>query len=132
MLKEIELVIKHVTNIWRDVYHLNKPTDGPVEIKGDHSDQEDEDDDNIPLITVTEEDMQEFMKEKEEEEKEEEAKEEDKDEEDPAIIVVEVIASLPHSPPKTVTSAIETPSASEIVSTSATSIAQSSPTTSQL
>ena len=67
--------------------------------------------------------MQELMKEKEEEEKEEEAKEQGKDEEDPVIILVEVITSLPHSPPKTITSSMEIAFVSEIVSTLATSIA---------
>lgn len=132
LLKDIELVFKHATNIWRDVYHINRPIDDLVEIKDDDSDQEDEEDDNIPLVTITKEDMQDLMKEKEEEEKEEEAEEEDKDEEDLVIITIEIIASLPHSPPKTITSSMETTSASEIVSTSASSVVQSSPATSQL
>ena len=74
--------------------------------------------------------MQELMEEKDEEEKEEEAKEEDKDEEDIVRIATKEIASLPHSPPKTIISTMETTSTSMIVSTSATSIAQSSPATS--
>lgn len=73
------------------------------------------------------------MKEKEEEGKEEEALEEEKDENDPKRIVATVIASLPHSPPKTGKSTMETASTSEIVSTTTvTSIAQSSLATSQL
>ena len=129
LMKNIESVVKHAIDIWRDVFHLNKTTNETIEIKDDDSDDED---DNIPLVPVTEGEMQELMEEKEEEEKEEEAKEEDKDEEDPVIIAAEVIAYVPHSPPKTVTSSMETTSASETVSSSATSIAQSSPATSQL
>ena len=85
----------------------------------------DYEDDNIFTITK----MKELM-EKEEEEKEEEAEEEDKEEEDPIRIAAKVIASLPHSPPRTVISTMETTPASMIVSSSATSIAQSSPATS--
>ena len=53
LIKNIELVVKHATDIWRDVFHLNKPTDETIEIKDDDSDQEDEEDDNIPLVIVT-------------------------------------------------------------------------------
>ena len=69
------------------------------------------------------------MEEKEEEYKEEEELEEEKDEDDPVRIAAESIASLPHTPPKTVTS-MESTSTGEIVSTTATSFTQSTPTTS--
>ena len=69
------------------------------------------------------------MKEREEEEKEEEVVEEENDEDDLVRITTEDIASLPHTPPNNVTS-MEIASTSEIVSTTITSFAQSSPATS--
>ena len=51
-MKNIESVVKHASDIWRDVYHLNKPTEEIVEIKDDESDSDDDDDDNIPLVIV--------------------------------------------------------------------------------
>ena len=72
------------------------------------------------------------MKEKEEE-KEEEVEEEDKqEEEDPMRIASEVIASLPHSPPKYAISIMELASTSIIMSTSTIFATQSSLATSQL
>ena len=69
------------------------------------------------------------MEEREEEEKEEEAEEEEKDEDDMVRIAAKAIASLPHTPPNTVTS-METTSTSEIVRTTVTTFSQSSPATS--
>ena len=131
LMKNVESVVKNATDVWRDVYHLNKLAENLVEIKDDESDkEEDDEDDNTPSVIVTAEDMQDLMKDREEA-KEEEAKDEDKkEEEDPMRIAVEVIASLPHSPPKTAISTMETASASMILSSSATSIAQSSLATS--
>ena len=58
------------------------------------------------------------MKDKEEE-MEEEVEEEDKEEDDPVKIAAVVIASLPHSPPKIVTSSrLESASIGLIASTS--------------
>ncbi|GLJ25533.1 hypothetical protein SUGI_0488990 [Cryptomeria japonica] len=89
------------------------PSDPTVTIEGDKDDEEDE-----------------------EKKEEEEAAEEEEDtviigdeEDDPEQVAAEVIASLPHSPQKGVASS---GSASRIVSTVATSIAQSLPITSQL
>ena len=79
LMKSIELVVKHATDIWRDVFHLSKPTDDPVEIEDDDNDEEDDEDDNTPSVTVIEKGIQELMEEKEEEEKEEEDEEEYKD-----------------------------------------------------
>ncbi|GLJ26697.1 hypothetical protein SUGI_0519650 [Cryptomeria japonica] len=97
--------------------------------------------------TVTTEGEKEEDEEDEEEKEEEEAAEEEGDtviiseeeegdtviigdeEDDPEQVAAKVIASLPHSPQKGVASS---PSASRIVSTVATSIAQSLPITSQL
>ncbi|GLJ34256.1 hypothetical protein SUGI_0688480 [Cryptomeria japonica] len=68
--------------------------------------------------------------EKEEDEEDEEEKEEEEvAEEEGDTVAAKVIASLPHSPQKGIASS---PSASRIVSTVATSIAQSLPITSQL
>ena len=50
-------------------------------------------------------------------------------EDDPVKIVAAVIASLPHSPPKTINSTMETGSTSKIVSITETSTAQSPPVT---
>ena len=69
------------------------------------------------------------MEEKEEEDKEEDEVEKEKDEDDLVRIEVEAIASLPHTPPNTVTS-MESTSTGEIVSTTVTSFTQSTPTTS--
>ena len=131
LMKNIELVVKHASDIWRDAYHLNKPSEETIEIKDDDSDNDDDDDDNTPSVIVTIGELHALMEEKEEEEMEEEAEEEDKDEDDLVKIAAEAIASLPHTPPNTITS-MEIASASEIVSTTITSIAQSSPATSQL
>ncbi|GLJ39582.1 hypothetical protein SUGI_0808750 [Cryptomeria japonica] len=97
--------------------------------------------------TVTTEGEKEEDEEDEEEKEEEEAAEEEGDtviiseeeegdtviigdeEDDPEQVAAKVIASLPHSPQKGIASS---PSASRIVSTVATSIAQSLPITSQL
>ena len=124
LMKNVESIVKNATNVWRDVYHLNKPAEDPVEIKDDESyKEEDDEDDNTPLVTIIVEDMQDLMKDREEE-KEEEAKEEDKqEEEDPMRIVVEVIASLPQFPPKFAISFVEIDSTSMIVSTLDTSVA---------
>ena len=46
LMKNIESVVKNATDVWIDVFHLNKPTDETIEIKDDDSDQEDEEDDN--------------------------------------------------------------------------------------
>ena len=62
LMKNIESVVKNATDVCRDVYHLNKPTDETVEIKDDDSDQEDEENDNTPSVTVTKEDIQDLRR----------------------------------------------------------------------
>ncbi|GLJ24337.1 hypothetical protein SUGI_0464530 [Cryptomeria japonica] len=120
--KQIEAIVNNATIVWKRIYKLPMPSDPTVTIEGDKDDEEDE-----------------------EEKEEEEAAEEEGDtviigdeedtviigdeEDDPEQVAAEVIASLPHSPQKGVASSA---SASRIVSTVATSIAQSLPITSQL
>ncbi|GLJ19494.1 hypothetical protein SUGI_0352090 [Cryptomeria japonica] len=111
--KQIEAIVNNATIMWKRIYNLPMPSDPTVTIEGDKDDEEDE-----------------------EKKEEEEAAEEEEDtviigdeEDDPEQVAVEVIASLPHSPQKGVASSA---SASRIVSTVATSIAQSLPITSQL
>ena len=128
-MKNIELVVKHASNIWRDVYHLNKPSKETVEIKDDDSSSYDDDDD-IPPIIVTARELHSLMEQRKEEENEEEATEEEKDEDDLVRIAVEAIASLPHTPPNTNTS-MESTSIGEIASTTITSSTQFAPSTSQ-
>ena len=131
LMKNIELVVKNASDVWRDIYHLNKPSEETVEIKdGDSSDNEDDEDD-IPSVTITTGELHALMEEKEEEEKEEEVVEEEMDEDDSIRIAVEAIASLPHTPQNIVTS-MESTSTGDIASAIATSFSQSSPTTSQL
>ena len=130
LTKNIELVVKHASDVWKDVYHLRKPSEEIIEIKDDDSSDNDEDDfDNIPSVTVTPGELHALMEEKQEEDKEEEALEEEKDEDDPIRIAAKAIASLPHTPPNTVTS-VESTSTGEIVSNIATSFTKSAPTTS--
>ena len=115
-------------DVWKDVYHLRKPSTKAVEIKDDDSSDEEELD-NIPTIIVTQGEMHALMEEREEEEdKEEEAHEEEKDEDDTVKIAVEAIASLPHTPPNTVTS-VELASTGEIESVTIASTTQSTPST---
>ncbi|GLJ30990.1 hypothetical protein SUGI_0619250 [Cryptomeria japonica] len=129
--KQIEAIVNNATIVWKRIYKLPMPSDPTVTIEGDKDDEEDE-----------------------EEKEEEEAAEEEGDtiiigdeedtviigdeedtviigdeEDDPEQVAAEVIASLLHSPQKGVASSA---SASRIVSTVATSIAQSLPITSQL
>ena len=116
LLKDIEHIIKNATGMWKNIYHLHKQSDFPVEVKDDDNDDEEEGT-NIETIQFDNEEI--------EEDKEEEATEEDKEDDeeiDPMRIVAEVISSLPHSPRKSiVTSSLEIASASLIVTTTDTS-----------
>lgn len=128
LIKDIERIVKDATDVWKCVYKLHKPSDHPIEIKdGSDDEEEDMDGDNTISMDVTDEDLEQLEKEKEEEEVEEEEVEE---EDDPVKIAAAVIASLPHSPPKTVESIMVTGSSSKIVSITDTSTAQSPPVTS--
>ena len=110
LMKDIEYVVKNATNIWRNVFHLQKPSEYPIEIKDDDDDDSDKDEDNdedsTQFVTIDAVDYQELMKD-DEEEKEEEATEEAKEDEEETNqmkIVVAVISSVPYSPEKLATS----------------------------
>ncbi|GLJ18491.1 hypothetical protein SUGI_0328210 [Cryptomeria japonica] len=114
--KQIEAIVNNATIVWKRIYKLPMPSDPMVTIEGDKDDEEDEekkeegdtviiDDEEGDTVIIGDE------------------------EDDPEQVVAEVIASLPHSPQKGIASSA---SASRIVSTVATSIAQSLPITSQL
>ena len=82
LLNEIEHVVKNTTNTWKNIYHLHKLSDFPISIsdKDDDDDQEkdeEKDDEVTPFDNV------------------------DVEEIDLVKIVRAVIASLPHSPRKT-------------------------------
>ncbi|GLJ36483.1 hypothetical protein SUGI_0732800 [Cryptomeria japonica] len=103
--KQIEAIVNNATIVWKRIYKLPMPSNPTVTIEGDKDDEDDEED--------------------EEKKEEEEAAEEEGDtviigdeEDDPEQVAEEVIAS--------------SASANRIVSTVATSIAQSLPITSQL
>ena len=67
LIKNIELVVKHASNFWRDVYHLKKPLEEIVKIKDDDSHNSDDDDyDNIPSVTIIAGELHALMKEREE------------------------------------------------------------------
>ena len=75
LTKNIELVVKHASNVWKDVYHLKKPFEEIVEIKDDDSSDNDDDDfDNIPSVMVTPSELHALMEEKEEEDNEKKKK----------------------------------------------------------
>ena len=117
LVKSIEPVVKNATDVWSDVYKLHKPTKEIVEIKDDDniSDEEEMDGDNT--ISMDEE--------KEEEEKDDEEQVEEAD--DPVNIAAAVIASLPHSPPKS-TSQLQV-STMQVPSTSSTELMVTSSST---
>ena len=96
LMKDIEYVVRNATNNWRNFYHLHKPSEYPIEIKDDEDDDyEKDDEESTQFVTV---DYEEF--------KEQEAIEEDKkddEETDPVKIVAAIIASLPHSLSKPMT-----------------------------
>ena len=95
LIKEIEHVVRDAKNMWKNIYHLHKPSEDPVEIKDNDSNDSD-DFESTPSITVTPGELHTLMEDVEEEDKEGETLEEDEDEEDPVRIAAEVIATLPH------------------------------------
>ncbi len=103
LIKDIEHVVNDATNMWKNIYHLHKPSVDQVEIKDEYSSNSSDESDSAPSITVTPGELHAMIEEKEEEDKEEEAEEEDK-EDDPVKIAAVVITSLPHSLAKPVTS----------------------------
>ena len=76
--------------------------------------------------------MKDVKEEKEDEAKEKDRKEEEEEEIDPVRIVAQVIASLPHSPPKSIVSSMEIASTSVIATIIDTSSTQSLFSPSQL
>ena len=117
LIKDIEHVVNDATNMWKNIYHLHKSSDDTVEIKDINSDDDSDDDDDIEdnpgdLHSIMQEVEEEAEKELEEDEAEKEMEEKEDEqaevEEDPVQIAAAVIASLPHSPSKIVTSTMET------------------------
>ena len=47
LMKNIESIVMHALNVWKDVYHLKNPSQDVVEIKDDDSSDNDDDDDNF-------------------------------------------------------------------------------------
>jgi hypothetical protein len=77
LIKDIECIVKDAIEMWKGIYHLHKPSDHPVEIKDDGSDEDNEENNDSLIVDVTDEDLQQLRDEEvDEEEKEEEAIEE--------------------------------------------------------
>ena len=93
LIKDIENVIRDATNMWKNIYHLHKPSEDPIEIK-DNDNSESDDFESTPSIIVTPGELHTLMEDVEEEDKEGETLEEDEDEEDPVRIATEVIATF--------------------------------------
>lgn len=126
LINDIDLVVRDVPNMWKNIYHLHEPSKDLVEIKDDNSSEEE--DDTLD-ITITIDDYEELMKDDVKEREEEDEKEEN----DRVRIAAQVIASLPHSPMKVSTSSgIESSSAKVITSTTDTLFVGSLFATSQL
>ena len=108
----------------KNIFHLHKPSNDPVEIKDIGS--SDEEKDRTQSVTMDVDDYEDLMK-KDDKETEEEA------EDDPVTIAAQVMASLPHSPPKMATSSeLQSSSVSVIIATNDTLSVGSLPATSQL
>ena len=116
-MKDFENVVKNATNTWKNVYLLHKPSNFLLSIsdKDDKDDQEKDEEGN-------DEEIINFDTIDDEEEQEQEATEEgteDDEETDPVKIAATIIASLPYSPRKPMTtSSIETSPPRLIVITS--------------
>ena len=53
LMKNIEHILKNYIDVWKDVFHLHKPSEDLVEIKDDDSDKdEDNEEDNTPCVTI--------------------------------------------------------------------------------
>ena len=94
-MKDIEYLVKNATNTWRNVFHLHKLSEYPMEIKDNDDDESDKDEDNkedsTQFVMV---DYQELMKDDDEED----------EERDLVKIVATVISSFPQFLEKLVTS----------------------------
>lgn len=101
LMKDIEHVVRNATNTWKNVYLLHKLSDFPIDVKDDDDEEEEEKDEEENVEEATH-----FDNIDDEEEQEQEATEEaTQDDKETGLvkIVVIVIASLPHSPSKPVT-----------------------------
>ncbi|GLJ11501.1 hypothetical protein SUGI_0168960 [Cryptomeria japonica] len=123
--KQIEAIVNNATIVWKRIYNLPMPSDPTVTTEGEKEEDEEDEEEKEEEEAAEEEGDMVIISEEEEGDTVIIGDEED----DPEQVAAKVIASLPHSPQKGVTSSA---SASRIVSTVATSIAQSLPITSQL
>ncbi|GLJ28490.1 hypothetical protein SUGI_0560470 [Cryptomeria japonica] len=123
--KQIEAIVNNATIVWKRIYNLPMPSDPTVTTEGEKEEDEEDEEEKEEEEAAEEEGDTVIISEEEEGDTVIIGDEED----DPEQVAAKVIASLPHSPQKGVASS---PSASRIVSTVATSIAQSLPITSQL
>ncbi|GLJ42621.1 hypothetical protein SUGI_0883280 [Cryptomeria japonica] len=123
--KQIEAIVNNATIVWKRIYNLPMPSDPTVTTEGEKEEDEEDEEEKEEEEVAEEEGDTVIISEEEEGDTVIIGDEED----DPEQVAAKVIASLPHSPQKGVASSA---SASRIVSTVATSIAQSLPITSQL
>ncbi|GLJ41042.1 hypothetical protein SUGI_0849690 [Cryptomeria japonica] len=123
--KQIEAIVNNATIVWKRIYNLPMPSDPTVTTEGEKEEDEEDEEEKEEEEAAEEEGDTVIISEEEEGDTVIIGDEED----DPEQVAAKVIASLPHSPQKGVASLA---SASRIVSTVATSIAQSLPITSQL
>ncbi|GLJ47994.1 hypothetical protein SUGI_1013470 [Cryptomeria japonica] len=123
--KQIEAIVNNATIVWKRIYNLPMPSDPTVTTEGEKEEDEEDEEEKEEEEAAEEEGDTVIISEEEEGDTVIIGDEED----DPEQVAAKVIASLPHSPQKGIASS---PSASRIVSTVATSIAQSLPITSQL
>ena len=104
LMKDIEYVVNNSINTWKNVYHLHKPNNFPIDVEDDddEEDKDGEDDEgSMQFVTI---DYEEY---KEQEVVKEEMQ--DDEETNPDKIDAIFISSLPHSPRKLVaTSCMET------------------------
>ena len=97
-MKDIEHVVKNATNTWKNIYLLHKPSDFPIIVDDNNDDDKDEegdDEETTNFVTIDYEDYKE----------QEATKKETQDDEEIDLVKIAtiVIASLPHSPRKLVT-----------------------------
>ncbi|GLJ11508.1 hypothetical protein SUGI_0169290 [Cryptomeria japonica] len=121
--KQIEAIVNNATIVWKRIYNLPMPSDPTVTTEGEKEEDEEDEEEKEEEEAAEEEGDTVIISEEEEGDTVIIGDEED----DPEQVAAKVIASLPHSLQKGVASSA---SASRIVSTVATSIAQSLPITS--
>ncbi|GLJ42660.1 hypothetical protein SUGI_0884330 [Cryptomeria japonica] len=123
--KQIEAIVNNATIVWKRIYNLPMPSDPTVTTEREKEEDEEDEEEKEEEEAAEEEGDMVIISEEEEGDTVIIGDEED----DPEQVAAKVIASLPHSPQKGIASSA---SANKIVSTVATSIAQSLPITSQL